>query len=147
MPQSYLPEGNIMAGTLVTNATFAVSDVAPATEPLQELTYHQAVANFVGGPVESCSKYHGRLVANVVSHPLIAALHGAFASHRPLRLSPDIIWLTITQGFAVHVSRNAEGLRRHFVSHEGKVKIVVRRDDFIKGSPENPWPEVFTEFS
>jgi hypothetical protein len=24
---------------------------------------------------------------------------------------------------------------------------VVRRDDFIKGSPENPWPEVFGEFS
>jgi hypothetical protein len=27
------------------------------------------------------------------------------------------------------------------------VKITVQRDDFFKGSPENPWPEVFGEFS
>lgn len=136
-----------MAEAVTTTGAFAVSDVTPATDSLQELPYHQAVANFVGGPIESCSSYHGRLVANVFSHPLIAALHGAFASHRPLCLSPDIIWLTITQGFAIHVNQNAERLRRHFVSHEGKLTIVVRRDDFIKGSPENPWPEVFTEFS
>lgn len=136
-----------MAETLATRTTFAVSKVSPATEPLRELPYHHAVANFVRRPVESCSRYHGRLVAHVVSHPLIAALHEAFASHRPLCLSPDIIWLTITQGLAVHVNQNAERLRHHFVANEGKVKIEVRRDDFIKGSPENAWPEVFSEFS
>ena len=31
--------------------------------------------------------------------------------------------------------------------HRGRVQIDVRRDDFVKGSPENPWPEVFAEFS
>ena len=38
-------------------------------------------------------------------------------------------------------------MRNHFVSHEGKKKIVVRRDDFFKGSLENPWEIVFDEFS
>ena len=126
---------------ILASRTFAVSDVATATGPLPEVPYREAVASFLLGPVESCSRYHGQLVADVVSHPLIAALHGAFTSHRPLTLSPGIIWLTITQGLAIHINENAERLRHRFVSHDGKLTIKIRRDDFIKGSPENPWPE------
>jgi len=99
------------------------------------------------GFVESCSKYHGKLVESFSCHPLLGAVHFAFAEHRPLCLSPEIIWLTLTQGLANHINMNAEHLRHHFVRHEGQLKIVVRRDDFVKGSPENPWPEVFAEFS
>jgi len=121
--------------------------VTPATEPLPVIPYHQAATEFLGGQVESCSQYRGQLVADVRFHPLIEALHRAFATHRPVCLSPDIIWLTLTQGLAYHVNANAEQLRHHFVRHDGKAKISVRRDDFAKGSPENPWPEVFNEFS
>ena len=32
------------------------------------------------------------------------------------------------------------------VQHQGKAKIVVRRDDFVKGGT-NPWPEAFEAFS
>src|SRR5262249_25707188 len=67
--------------------------------------------------------------------------------HRPLCLSPDMIWLLICQGVAHHVNVHAEALRSRFVQHQGKERIVVRRDDFIKGSPENPWGEVIDEFS
>ena len=129
------------------NRIFAVSNVPPATEPLPVIPYHQAVTEFLGGQIESCSQYHGQLVADVRMHPLIEALHRAFATHRPICFSPDIIWLTLTQGLAHHINANAEQLRHHFVRHEGKLKIVVRRDDFLKGSPEHPWPEVFHEFS
>jgi hypothetical protein len=127
--------------------TFNVSNVRTATEPLPEVPYHQAVAAFLDSPIESCSRYHGQLVANVRSHPLIGALHAAFATHRPICLSPDVIWLTLTQGLAHHINANAEQLRHHFVQHEGKLVVVVERDDFAKGSPENTWPEVFAEFS
>ena len=67
--------------------------------------------------------------------------------HRPLCLSPDMIWLMICQGVANHINAHAEELRPRIVSHQGKVTIEVRRDDFVKGSPENPWSEVFHEFS
>jgi hypothetical protein len=127
--------------------TFAVSNVQAATKPLPEVPCRQAVAAFLGSPIESCSRYHGHLVANVRSHPLIGALHAAFATHRPICLSPDIIWLTLTQGLAHHINANAEQLRHQFVQHQGKPVIVIRRDDFVKASPENPWPEVFAEFS
>ncbi len=67
--------------------------------------------------------------------------------HRPLCLSPDTIWLMIIQGVANHINAHAEELRPRIVSHQGKIDIEVRRDDFIKGSPENPWSEVFDDFS
>jgi hypothetical protein len=98
-------------------------------------------------PVEACSRYHGFLVAGIGTHPVLAAAHLAFNDHRPLVLSPDIIWLLLAQGFANHVNANAEGLRHQFVKHSGKLRIEVRRDDFIKRSPENPWPEVVGELT
>lgn len=134
-----------MRGTIESH-TFNVSDVTPTTKPLLDRPYDEAIADAVG-QAEAYSKDHGRLSLFVASHPLIAALHGAFSSHAPLCLSPDIIWLTITQGLAVHVNQHAEKLRKHFVSHEGKVKIRIDRNEFVKGSPDNDWPSAFSEFS
>jgi hypothetical protein len=98
-------------------------------------------------PFEACSRYHGRLVADVLAHPVLVALHRAFTQHRPLCLSPDMIWLLLCQSVAHHVNRHAEELRSRLVRHQGTVRIVVRRDDFVKGSPENPWGEVIDSFS
>jgi hypothetical protein len=107
----------------------------------------QAPAAAPSRPVEACTQYHGSLVADVSFHPVVAAIHRAYQDHRPLCLSPDIIWLLISQGFANHVNANAEALRPRLVSHQGKIDLQIRRDDFVKGSPENSWPEVFSEFS
>jgi hypothetical protein len=132
----------------IATRTFAVSDVPAATQPLPEIPYHQAVAKFIlAKKVEACSRYRGRLVSGVRSHPLIATLHTAFDEHRSICLSPDVIWLTILQGLAQHVNASPETLRKHFVRHEGTLNIKVYRDDFVKGSPENPWDRVFSEFS
>ena len=77
----------------------------------------------------------------------VQSVHIAYAEHYPLVISPDDIWMCIVQGFAAHVNANAEKLRHLFVEHEGKKIIRIRRDDFLKGSSENPWPEAFSEFS
>lgn len=95
--------------------------------------------------IETCSRYHGQLVAHVREHPVLGALKRAFSFHHPLVLSPDTFWLLICQGVAQHVNLHSESLRSKFVQHAGKELIEVRRDDFIKGSPENPWSEVIDE--
>ncbi|MFP2931565.1 DUF4419 domain-containing protein [Pyxidicoccus sp. 3LG] len=61
------------------------------------------------------------------AHPLLLAVHRAFAEHRPLVLSPDAVWLTIAHGFAQHVRLNAKALRSRLVRHEGRkmLKVVV----------------------
>jgi hypothetical protein len=72
-------------------------------------------------------------------HPLVLAVHAAFSEHRPLLLTPDIIWLTLAQGFAQHINNHAETLRSRFVRHQGKQTLVVETD----GIPQQPqqWSE------
>ncbi|KAL7815055.1 hypothetical protein V8C44DRAFT_325218 [Trichoderma aethiopicum] len=55
-------------------------------------------------------------------------IHGiirAFQQDLHLVLRPDDIWLAITVQFSFYVNGHAEELRSHFVSHEGKKKLVV----------------------
>ncbi|MBD1911115.1 DUF4419 domain-containing protein [Leptolyngbya sp. FACHB-16] len=157
-----LPMENSQAGT---STVFEVSGVAQADKPLPEVPYYEAVeallrkptpqgwgdqANSIKLPkrtIESCSQYHGQLVDNVLFHPFVEAVHIAFSDHRPLCLSPDMIWLLISQGLANHINNNTEQLRHQFVKHQGKVKIKIQQNGFVKGSPKNPWSEVFKEFS
>jgi hypothetical protein len=127
--------------------TFAVHDVEPARKPLPTCKTHEAIALLASDRVESCCDYTAACVAQVRAHPLISAVHLAFSEHRPLVLSPDMIWITILQGLAQHVANHAEQLRPRRVRHQGKLTVEVRRPDFVAGSPENPWPEVFSAFS
>jgi len=80
------------------------------------------------------------------NNAFVEAVRMSFNQHRPLSISPDMIWLLICQGFAEHVNNNSEELRHFFVDHKGKKKINVRRDTFVKGDPKNPWENVFPEF-
>lgn len=81
------------------------------------------------------------------SHAFMEAVHTSYADHYPLIITPDSVWLTIAQGFGHHVNANAEKLRKRFVQHEGKKLLMIRRDGFSKGSPNNDWPGCFSEFS
>lgn len=83
-----------------------------------------------------------RFLAEVYFHPVVAAAYVAYSRHHALVLSPDIIWLMVLQGFANHVNVNPQKLRDRLVDHSGQVRISVRRDDLVKGSQDNPWPDV-----
>lgn len=82
-----------------------------------------------------------------IDNALISALDLCWNNHYPLILTPDVIWLCIAQGFAKHVNANAEKLRDKLVEHEGKKTLTVNCAGFQKGSPKNPWPQVFEQFS
>ena len=116
--------------------------------PSPKLEYSSKLAfeMLLGAKIEACSDYGDRVVPSEY-HPFVAAVHSAYAEHRPLVLSPDMFWLLVAQGFANHVNMNAEAMRHHFVQFEGKKKVVIRRDEFIKGSPENDWAGAYSEFA
>jgi hypothetical protein len=129
-----------------TQTTFAVDDVPISTKLLPTERLKASVEKVLGAPVEACDSYSADVVAQPGYHSLIAAADLAYRHHFPLVLSPDAIWLTIAQGFARHVANHAEELRARIVPHQGKATLDVRRDDFVKGSPENPWAEVWPAF-
>ena len=152
--------------------TFEVSKVELATAPRAQLDRSKAIADLLSVPapadaadgafddralrprghakrlsrIEQAYTSAARMVACTDVSPLVQMAHDAFYEHRPITLSPDAVWFTIAQGFATHVNLNAEALRSRFVRHEGQLKLVVIRPDFILGQ-HNPWPEAFAEFS
>lgn len=76
-------------------------------------------------------------IVHVGSNGFVKAIVTAFAQHLPLTLSPDDIWVTISYAFAKHVDQNAEALRKNFVQHEGKKRLVVITPDSFQLSNVN----------
>ncbi|WP_425398246.1 DUF4419 domain-containing protein [Aeoliella sp.] len=126
--------------------TFDVSPEAKPTKQLETVDYIGALRTALRRPIEASWLPRSPLVYCDNNHSLLAAILIAFYQHMPLRLSPDAIWITLARGFALHVNEHAEQLRHRFVTHEGKRKLVVQREDFRPGE-DNPWPEVFETFS
>jgi hypothetical protein len=129
--------------------TFRVSDVARCSLPLEATTLAASLKHHGVAACEAGAANQPRLVVagHETTHAFVETVGVAFAQHYPLVLSPDDVWLCLAQGFAAHVDLNAEALRERFVRHGGQLTLVVRRDDFVKGSPHNDWPSVFGEFS
>ncbi|XP_070532342.1 uncharacterized protein [Ptychodera flava] len=127
--------------------TFEVANVSPCHEPLPLATHAQSTTSRIKKGIESCFHTDVNIVKNGTLHALLKAVHLAYDRHYPLVLSPDMIWLCITQGLGIHINQNSDQLRSKFVTFSGKKEITVRRDDFVKGLATNPWPEVFDEFS
>jgi hypothetical protein len=133
--------------TRTSGITFAVHPVQPATKPLPTCKTHQALNRLLDRPAEACCDYTADCIQPVTFHPLLAAAHVAFSQHRPLAISPDMIWLAVAQGLARHVNNHAERLRDRFVGHRGKLDIRIERTDLLRGSPENAWDGVIADFS
>ena len=70
----------------------------------------------------------------------------AYADHRPLVLSPDMVWLIISQGFSRYVNAHTEEMRNLLVSHEGKMELVVNSNNNIL-LPTGDWELLLKDFS
>ena len=67
------------------------------------------------------------------SHSFISGMREAYWHHRPVTLSPDMIWVLIAQGFSHHVNANAEALRDRMVDFEEKKELTCVCDvEFIE---------------
>ena len=127
--------------------TFSVDDVELATEALETCPAHVVVSELLRSPIESCSSYHEQVVAHSTVHPLVWAVHLAWTEHRPLRLSPDMIWLAIVQGISQHIRNNSSEYWSRLAADSGQLALEVNRGDLVLGSPENLWDEIVDDFA
>lgn len=130
-----------------TETTFVVTSVRPTNESVRTTTLRAAIARVLTTSVEACSTPEATVVNPYGFHSLIETIHRAYDEHRSLVLSPDDIWLVLSQGFAACVNQDPEFYRSCFVSHEGKELIIIRRDAFVMGAFDNDWRGCFPEFS
>ncbi|MFK7774594.1 MAG: DUF4419 domain-containing protein [Saprospiraceae bacterium] len=145
---------------LVDGKTFKVCKVERAKTPLEEVSSQQAILNLANKKEETlysdptatpnpkllCSSVGDDNMVPSHTNAFAEAAYLAYAQHRPLVISPDMIWLMITQGFALHVKENAEELRDIFVDHEGQINLDVARGSY---QPSNRiwWEGIFPDFS
>ncbi len=145
--------------------TFPVHQVNPATEPLADTSF-EAVMHalaFREKPIKNWLDYLPEsvtllrlensdrrdypLVDCKGNHPVAYAVETAFFEHRPLILSPDMIWLMIAQGFAAHVTAQPEEMRGELVSHKGMKELVVYSpQQYTLGDTAYDWLSVFNTF-
>lgn len=70
----------------------------------------------------------------------------AYANHQSVTLSPDMIWLLISQGFSRYVNAHAEQLRPMIVSHYGKKELAVESfKDLLK--EKGDWNLIIDSFA
>ena len=100
--------------------------------------------NKVNNPIAYSFKNEN--LCNLGHDNFFKCLVSAYASHRPIVLSPDIIWTLIAQGFCLHVNNNPEALRDRIVYHEkGKIKLTITTNEELH-SPNVKWNELLDAF-
>lgn len=82
-------------------------------------------------------------------HPFLGGLVRAYQDHRPFTLSPDMLWILISQGFARNVSNHSDELRKQLVGFEGKKELTVKGEKYniTPGDIESQWEKVFPDFN
>jgi len=156
--------GNILACYAQKSITFQVENLKPPEKLLRVEDYQVIFEDLIrldnGVSRYPLNKPHTDPAFNIIAkskvndslvtrgyHPFFEGMYAAYADHRPFTLSPDMMWLLISQGFANHVNNNSEELRKLFVDFDGKTSLVVRNDKIKLDDPKSPWAEVFPEFS
>lgn len=82
----------------------------------------------------------------VVKDAFYQCMVRAYAEHKSVTLSPDMMWLLISQGFARYVNAHSEELRSQLVYHEGKQDLMVMtKDDLLSGKAD--WGKLMNDFS
>lgn len=108
--------------------TFRVAEVDPDTSPLPRIGFdawredvrpraRDSLFEWIAGNAGS-----DRLVSG--GHPFLAAAVDAWNEHRPLRLSPDAVWMVMLEALATRVEKNPEICRSDMVLHRsGKIGL------------------------
>ena len=78
---------------------------------------------------------------------LLDACQLAYYNHQPIVFSPDLVYGYLAKGIALHINKYPEELRKLYVSHDGKKKLIYRNDSFVRGKKENDWADMFKNFA
>ena len=84
-----------------------------------------------------------QIVGKYGYNPFFFGLCEAYANHRPVVLSPDVIWVLISQGFANHINSNSRHFRNQIVDFDDRKELEIE----VVGEPEKTdWYNVFESF-
>jgi hypothetical protein len=152
-----VPDAAPETSDMPNSVKFVVSDVAISEEKLEGWDTDCARARLCScqncnqlQDLEACAPYLAGDSDDwfgLRGHGFFAAAMYAFKRHLPLRISPDHIFQLVLEAWSRHVNDKAEALRDKFVGFQGKKRLEVSADYFVRGSAQNDWPRVFADFA
>lgn len=99
-------------------------------------TYHILATSFAD---EESMRYFGE-------DTFFQTIVNAYSNHKSIMLSPDMIWLLISQGFARYVNAHSEEIRSQLVNHSDKMDLVIESGtDLLSGQAD--WPSLIDGFA
>lgn len=123
--------------------TFAVDDVEPNLEPMPHVS-DSGWRKSRRPPFDDESRWvvgeHGpNLVECEGTHAFAGTFVRAWNEHRPVRLSPDAVWMMLTESLLRTVERDPEGCRHAMVRRKsGKDTLDVRLPNDFSSRMERP---------
>ena len=108
--------------------TFKVEDVEIAKEFLPAKYGADLGRKWANGePYLGCS-FANKSLVDGDDNAFFSMVCLAYAQHRPIVLSPDIMWIVICNGYSQYVNRDPEKFRQYLVNHNDKETLVIRTD-------------------
>lgn len=132
-------------GVAQNSTTYKIESLTPPSKLLDQRPSIDAF-KFSAKQIEKSAKLPDSLVI-FGEHPFLTGILTAYKQHRPFVLSPDIVWLLISQGFARHITNNAEALRSQIVNFKNKKKLTIVSNEIFIGNPNSNWESVFPQFT
>jgi len=115
--------------------TFKVAEVELAEQLLEVYDSKKIFEHKTGKKIKYMPDVHTDqkyVFAN--GNVFIQTLQECFDEHRPLKLSPDVIWLTICQGVSIHINENFDSLETLIFKKNRPKKLIVRNDSLENNS-------------
>ncbi|MDR6561150.1 MULTISPECIES: DUF4419 domain-containing protein [unclassified Arcicella] len=128
-----------------TQNTFEIETLTKPEKFLYQ-TSSKDVFKFLKADIEKNSQLPDSIVT-FGEHPFLTGILTAYKEHRPFVISPDIMWLLISQGFARHISNNSETFRKDIVAFKNKKNLNIISNDIQIGNPNSNWEAVFPQFT
>ncbi len=117
----------------------------PNCQPSKDKLKTTKISDIINKNIECHSDPNTEIIETQTCSFIEAALQ-AWSNHYSFKIKPEHIWLLILQGVATHVDKNAEKLRDKYVQHDGKMTLLIDRDNFTVGDKNNDWISVINEF-
>jgi len=119
----------------LTNAqqvSFPVDDVELAQKPLKTYSAKRVFeANF--GKLLYMPEHKGNHYVRLPkSHTFLRTLEVAYAEHRPIILTPDVVWLLIMQGVSCHINENFDVLESKIFKQKGVDTLRIFQDQIFE---------------
>ena len=115
-----------------TQVKFKVDEVKLATTLLFEEDLSKSLGKRLKREIKFIpAQYQKTKIVPTIGNSFIGTIQNCYNDHRPLILTPDAVWLCITQGLSIHINQHFDKYKNLLFKDttNAKIELLVREDN------------------